>query len=173
MNIENKKHNEHVHWPILQSCREVEIHKPPLQVFTLVILEARLLKRDALRRITEYKVVINCPRTVFGITSLKCVLKFGDEGRRVDQPMSRLSEMCSDNCGVTLKARNLIREVLESPKSDLRSVKALKSVPKSVKILYSEKRPGIWCHIYVFGGRFQDIWLLCVRANSKTMEIGR
>ena len=99
-----------------RSCsprREVEIHlhKPPLQVFTLVILEARLLKRDALRRITEYKVVINCPRTVFGITSLKCVLKFGDEGRRVDQPMSRLSEMCSDNCGVTLKARNLIRKV--------------------------------------------------------------
>ena len=57
MNIENKNNNEHVHWPILQSCREVEIHKPPLQVFTLVILEARLLKRDALRRITEYKVV--------------------------------------------------------------------------------------------------------------------
>ena len=72
-----------------------------LQVFTLVILEARLVTRDALRRITEYKVVINCPRTVFGITSLKCVLKFGDEGRRVDQPMSRLSEMCSDNCRVS------------------------------------------------------------------------
>ena len=76
--------------------------------------------------------------------------------------MSRLSEMCSDNCGVTLKARNLIREVLESPKSDPRSVKALKSVLKSVKILYSEKRPGIWCHIYVFGGRFQLFWLLCI-----------
>ena len=29
-----------------------------LQVFTLVILEARLLTRDAIRRITEYKVVI-------------------------------------------------------------------------------------------------------------------
>ena len=29
-----------------------------LQVFTLVILEARPLTRDAIRRITEYKVVI-------------------------------------------------------------------------------------------------------------------
>ena len=47
---------------------------------------------------------------------------------------------------------------LESPKSAPRSVKPLKSVPKSVKILYSEKRPGIWCHIYVLGGIFQDIW---------------
>ena len=28
-----------------------------LQVFTLVILEARLVTRDAIRRITEYKVV--------------------------------------------------------------------------------------------------------------------
>ena len=30
-----------------------------------------------------------------------------------------------------------------------------------------EKRPGICCHIYVFGGIFQDIWLLyLIRAGQ-------
>ena len=41
-----------------------------LQVSTLVILEARLVTRDDLRGITEYKVVINCPRAVFATTSM-------------------------------------------------------------------------------------------------------
>ena len=46
-----------------------------LQVFTLVILEARLLTRDAIRRITEYKVVTasmmyRIPTSEIGITKI-------------------------------------------------------------------------------------------------------
>ena len=32
------------------------------------------------------------------------------------------------------------------------------SVPRSVKILYSEKRPQKRCHIYVFGDESGDYW---------------
>ena len=42
-----------------------------LQVFTLVILEARLVTRDALRELLSYKVVINCSRAVFATTSME------------------------------------------------------------------------------------------------------
>ena len=50
-------------------CRDMknEPHIPTtydaLQVFTLVILEARLVTRDALRRINEYKVVMQTVST--------------------------------------------------------------------------------------------------------------
>ena len=56
-------------------CRDMknEPHIPTtydaLQVFTLVILKARLVTQDALRELLSYKLVINCSQAVFATTN--------------------------------------------------------------------------------------------------------
>ena len=88
----------------------------------------------------------------------KSVLKCVDDGlmwRWCETEMVRSPEKRPEFCVWVWSARAMVPTYLEKPEIRPEQRKLPQIRPENCN---PEKRPGICCHIYVFGGKFQDIW---------------